>query len=136
MPSPENNPPRIQIEAVWPQIDCGRYPVKRSVGDTVEVWATIFRDGHEALGAAVLVREPGATDWQETPLEAVGNDRWTGSFDVDRPGGWEFTILAWVARFESFPESAETLIGQASALSRLGRHRDGHRSRDGPQAGG
>src|SRR6476646_7014366 len=121
MPLPKNKPPRIQIEAVWPQIDCGRYPVKRSVGDTVEVWATIFRDGHEALGAAVLVREPGATDWQETPLEAVGNDRWTGSFDVDRPGGWEFTILAWVDRFESFRDELRRKVeaGQTDLDSEL-----------------
>jgi len=121
MPSPENKPPRIQIEDVWPQVDCGRYPVKRSVGDAVEVWATIFRDGHEALGAAVLVREPGATSWQETPLDPVGNDRWTGTFHVDRPGGWEFTILAWVDRFESFRDELRRKVeaGQTELDSEL-----------------
>ena len=45
MPLPQTRTQRIQIEDVWPQLDCGRYPVKRSVGDEVEVWATIFRDG-------------------------------------------------------------------------------------------
>ena len=62
MSLPKNRPPRIQIEDVWPEIDCGRYPVKRSLGDEVEVWATIFRDGHELLGAAVLYRAPGVGD--------------------------------------------------------------------------
>ena len=62
MPPPKNKPPRIQIEDVWPQIDCGRYPVKRSVGDEVEVWATIFRDGHELLGAAIRYRAPGSSE--------------------------------------------------------------------------
>ena len=62
MSLPQNRPPRIQIEDVWPEIDCGRYPVKRSLGDEVEVWATIFRDGHEVLGAAVLYRAPGSSD--------------------------------------------------------------------------
>ncbi len=121
MPSPENKPPRIQIEDVWPQIDCGRYPVKRSVGDAVEVWATIFRDGHEALGAAVLFRGPGATAWKETPLETVGNDRWAGAFHVDRPGGWEFTILAWVDRFESFRDELRRKVeaGQTDLESEL-----------------
>jgi starch synthase (maltosyl-transferring) len=121
MPSPDNKPPRIQIEEVWPQIDCGRYPVKRSVGDAVEVWATIFRDGHEALGAAVLFRGPGATAWEETPLEAMGNDRWTGTFHVDRPGGWEFTILAWVDRFESFRDELRRKVeaGQTGLDSEL-----------------
>jgi starch synthase (maltosyl-transferring) len=121
MPSPDNKPPRIQIEEVWPQIDCGRYPVKRSVGDAVEVWATIFRDGHEVLGAAVLFRGPGATAWEETPLEAMGNDRWTGTFHVDRPGGWEFTILAWVDRFESFRDELRRKVeaGQTGLDSEL-----------------
>ena len=90
MPSSENKPPRIQIEDVWPQVDCGRYPVKRSVGDAVEVWATIFRDGHEVLGAAVLYRAPGSSDWQEAPMRFEGNDRFVGSFHVTELGRWEF----------------------------------------------
>jgi starch synthase (maltosyl-transferring) len=55
VPLPKTNdpPPRIQIQRVTPQIDGGKYAVKRTVGETVEVSARIFRDGHEALGAAV-----------------------------------------------------------------------------------
>src|SRR2546428_8180763 len=102
MPLPQTRPPRIQIEDVWPQLDCGRYPVKRSVGDEVEVWATIFRDGHEVLGAAVLFRPPGAADWREAPMGHFGADRWTGSFTVDACGRWAFTVQAWVDRFESW----------------------------------
>src|SRR4051794_29378708 len=102
MPVPTESQLRIQIEEVWPQIDCGRYPVKRSIGDEVEVWATIFRDGHETLGAAVLYREPGSTQWQETPMRKDEDDRWTGTFHVDRCGRWEFTVQAWVDRFESW----------------------------------
>ena len=121
MPPPKNKPPRIQIEDVWPQIDCGRYPVKRSVGDEVEVWATIFRDGHESLGAAVLHRGPGSATWQETPLRAAGNDRWTGSFRVDAPGRWEFTVQAWVDRFESFRDELRRKVeaGQTDLDSEL-----------------
>jgi starch synthase (maltosyl-transferring) len=121
MPPPKNKPPRIQIEDVWPQIDCGRYPVKRSVGDEVEVWATIFRDGHESLGAAVLHRGPGPATWHETPLRAAGNDRWTGSFRVDAPGRWEFTVQAWVDRFESFRDELRRKVeaGQTDLDSEL-----------------
>ncbi len=104
MPLPQTMPPRIQIEDVWPQLDCGRYPVKRSVGDSVEVWATIFRDGHEALGAAVLHRAPGSAVWEETPMRQVEADRWTGTFTIDVCGRWEFTVQAWVDRFESWRE--------------------------------
>jgi starch synthase (maltosyl-transferring) len=121
MPPPKNKPPRIQIEDVWPQIDCGRYPVKRSVGDEVEVWATIFRDGHETLGAAVLLRGPGSGAWRETPLRAAGNDRWTGSFHVDAPGRWELTVQAWVDRFESFRDELRRKVeaGQTDLDSEL-----------------
>jgi starch synthase (maltosyl-transferring) len=121
MPKPSTRPPRIQIESVWPQIDGGRYPVKRSVGETVEVWATIFRDGHEALGASVLYRPPGAVTWHEVLLTDVGNDRWTGSFPVDQAGRWEFTIQAWVDRFESFRDELRRKVeaGQTELASEL-----------------
>jgi starch synthase (maltosyl-transferring) len=89
---------------VTPQVDCGRYPIKRTVDDRVEVTARIFRDGHEALGAAIRHRGPGSTRWTEAPLEAVGNDLWTGSFSVNRPGPWSFRIEAWVDRVASFQE--------------------------------
>src|SRR4029453_15172838 len=104
MPLPKKRPPRIQIEDVWPQIDCGRYPVKRSAGDEVEGWATIFRDSNELLGASVLSAGPGSTQREEVPMRKVEDqpDRWTGSFHVDRCGRWEFTVQAWVDRFESW----------------------------------
>ena len=104
MSIPKTAPPRIQIQEVTPQIDCGRYAIKRTVDERVEVTARIFRDGHETLGAAVRHRGPGSTRWNETPLEPVGNDFWTGSFTVDRPGPWSFRIEAWVDRVASFQE--------------------------------
>ena len=104
MSIPKTAPPRIQIQEVTPQIDCGRYAIKRTVDERIEVTARIFRDGHETLGAAVRHRGPGSTRWNETPLEPVGNDFWTGSFTVDRPGPWSFRIEAWVDRVASFQE--------------------------------
>ena len=104
MSIPKTAPPRVQIQEVAPQVDCGRYAVKRTVGDRVEVTARIFRDGHETLGAAVRHRGPDATRWAESPLEPLGNDVWAGSFDVNRPGIWSFRIEAWVDRVASFQE--------------------------------
>ena len=106
MPLPQTGgpPPRIQIQEVAPQVDCGRYAVKRTVGDRVEVSARIFRDGHEVLGAAIRVRRPGSRRWREAPLEPLGNDLWAGGFDVDAPGLWRFRIDAWVDRVASFQE--------------------------------
>jgi starch synthase (maltosyl-transferring) len=89
---------------VEPQVDCGRFPIKRIVGDEVAVSATIFRDGHHVLGAAVRHRAPGARRWQEAPLEPLGNDRWRGSFVVDAPGRWTYTVAAWTDRIASWQE--------------------------------
>jgi starch synthase (maltosyl-transferring) len=123
MTLPQTRPPRIQIEDVWPQIDCGRYPVKRTVGDEVEVWATIFRDGHELVGAAILYRGPGSSEWEEAEMRKVEDqpDRWTGSFPVDRCGRWEFTIEAWVDRFESWRDELRRKVeaGQTDLASEL-----------------
>jgi starch synthase (maltosyl-transferring) len=106
MPLPKTNDPpaRIQIQQVTPQVDCGRYAVKRTVGDRVDVTARIFRDGHETLGAAIRFKAPGGSRWSEAPLEARGNDHWEGSFEVDRPGIWHFRVESWVDRVASFQE--------------------------------
>jgi starch synthase (maltosyl-transferring) len=93
---------RILVERVWPQLDCGRWPAKTTAGDPVEVWADIFRDGHEVLGAAVRYRKCGARRWQEAPLHPAGNDRWHGELRPDACGLWEFGVLAWVDRVASW----------------------------------
>jgi starch synthase (maltosyl-transferring) len=106
VPLPKTNDPpaRIQIQRVTPQIDCGKYAVKRTVGDEVEVTARIFRDGHETLGAAVRYKPSGASRWKEAPLELVNNDQWVGSFVVDAAGTWCFRVEAWVDRIASWQE--------------------------------
>jgi starch synthase (maltosyl-transferring) len=118
---PKTTPARVQIQEVSPQVDCGRYPVKRTIGDRVEVTARIFRDGHETLGAAVRHKGPDATRWSEAPLEPLGNDVWAGSFEVDRPGIWSFRIEAWVDRVSSFQEELRRKVaaGQSDLGSEL-----------------
>ena len=104
MPLPKTiqPPSRILIQRVTPQVDCGRYAVKRTVGERVDVTARIFRDGHELLGAAVRYKPAGATRWLDAPLESLGNDEWAGSFAVDRLGTWCYRVEAWVDRVASF----------------------------------
>src|SRR3954464_11699216 len=101
---PKTPPARIQVQEVAPQIDWGRSPVKRTVGERVEVTARIFRDGHEILGAAVRYKPSRASRWQEAPLAAVGNDDWVGAFEVDSAGPWCYRIEAWVDRVASWQE--------------------------------
>jgi starch synthase (maltosyl-transferring) len=102
LPRAKQPPPRIQIQRVEPQIDCGRYPLKATAGDQVVVTATIFRDGHDVLGAAVRYRPPGARRWREAPMEPLGNDQWRGSFTVDKLGRWLYTVAAWTDRVASW----------------------------------
>jgi starch synthase (maltosyl-transferring) len=96
-------PSRIRIEHAAPTVDGGRWPVKRTVGDPVNVSADIFRDGHEVLRAVVRWRGPGEEDWREAPLTAVDAHhdgvRWEGAFAVEHPGRTQWTIQAWVDLF-------------------------------------
>jgi starch synthase (maltosyl-transferring) len=96
-------PSRIRIEHAAPTVDGGRWPVKRTVGDTVNVSADIFRDGHEVLRAVVRWRGPDDKGWRESPLTAVDAHhdgvRWEGAFAVETPGRTKWTIQAWVDLF-------------------------------------
>jgi starch synthase (maltosyl-transferring) len=94
--------PRIQIQNIKPLVDCGRYPVKACVGDEVRVEATVFRDGHEVLGAALRTKKPDATRWQETAMDDLGNDRWAATFAPDSCGRWSFRVEGWVDPVRSF----------------------------------
>ena len=90
------------IEGVKPEIDCGRFPVKRAVGETVEVEADIFADGHDELTAVLLHRREQDGVWNEAPMQHLGNDRWRGEFTVRESGPCRYTIRAWVDRFETW----------------------------------
>ncbi len=120
-PRTKRPPARIQIQDVTPQVDCGRHHVKRTVGDRVDVRARIFRDGHDALGAAVRWKRRGATKWADSPLQPVGNDWWEGSFAVDAAGAWCFRIEAWVDRVASWQVEVRRKSdgGQADLTSEL-----------------
>ena len=108
---------RIQIEDVYPQLDGGRYPVKRIEGENFEVWADLFRDGHDQLRGVVKYRHE-AGPWRETPLIFFDNDRWVARFRLDRVGLWRYTIEAWTDRFVSWRQEIEKKreAGQEFAL--------------------
>src|SRR5438105_4228415 len=122
MPTPRSAepPPRIQIQNVRPQVDCGRFPVKRTVGDRVDVRADVFRDGHETLGAAIRFKAQGGK-WQEAPMQPLGNDRWAGAFEVERCGRYSFRVVAWHARIASWQDEVRRKVeaGQQDLSSEL-----------------
>ncbi|BBL80849.1 alpha-1,4-glucan:maltose-1-phosphate maltosyltransferase [Rubrobacter xylanophilus] len=94
--------PPIVIEDVYPELDCGRYPVKREVGDRLEVWADIFKDGHDLISAVVKYRERGVRRWSEVPMRHYENDRWTAGFPLTKNTRYQYTIEAWPDEFETW----------------------------------
>jgi len=93
---------RVIIEGIQPEIDGGRFPIKRVVGEDVAVEADIFADGHESLSAYLLHRGEDEPDWTETLMKFLGNDRWRGSFAVEKVGLYRYTVIAWVDKFKSW----------------------------------
>ena len=104
---PSGAPHRFQpivIESIEPTVDGGDHPIKRVVGDVLRVSADVFKDGHDALGVALLSRGPGARTWTETPMTLVtkGLDAWSAELLLDRIGAWSYAIEAWVDAYETW----------------------------------
>jgi starch synthase (maltosyl-transferring) len=93
---------RIVIERVYPEFDGGRYAIKRVVGDHLDVWADIFRDGHDVLGAAILYQPEGASRWHSAPMRFFDNDRWTGTIELTENRRYRYTIEAWTDLYASW----------------------------------
>jgi starch synthase (maltosyl-transferring) len=93
---------RVVIENVTPEIDGGRFAIKRVTGERVVVEADIFADGHDLLAAVLKFRAAENSEWGETPMELLSNDRWHGEFAVAKSGNYFYTIEAWVDQFKSW----------------------------------
>jgi starch synthase (maltosyl-transferring) len=93
---------RIYIEDVYPLVDAGRFPVKRTVGEEVEVWADILRDGHAVLAAELLWRREGAEKWFRAAMVLQNNDRWKASFTPHKTGRYVYAIEAWTDVFATW----------------------------------
>jgi starch synthase (maltosyl-transferring) len=121
---PDDGRRRVVIENVAPQIDGGRFPVKRIVGDVLVVEADVFADGHDEVRAVVAWRGPGETDWHESAMEQLkplGNDRWRASLTLDAVGRFEFAINGWVDHYATWEHDLEKRIaaGQDVTVDRL-----------------
>src|SRR5271165_5202749 len=93
---------RVVIEGVYPAIDAGRFPAKRTIGDQVRVEADIFTDGHDSIAASLLVHREGSDEWTEIPMQPLVNDRWTAAFRVKELGRYGFKVQGWVDHFETW----------------------------------
>jgi starch synthase (maltosyl-transferring) len=92
----------VVIEHVDPEIDGGRFPVKRVVGERVVVEADVFADGHDELACVLLHRPSEEAEWRETAMRPLVNDRWRGEFRVEALGRARYTLEAWVDHFHTW----------------------------------
>ncbi len=93
---------RIVIANVVPSVDAGRFAAKRVIGETIDVEADVFTDGHEMLGVELLSRAADEKKWRWSEMQLLSNDRWRGEFRPDRIGRYQFTIEAWFDRYGTY----------------------------------
>jgi starch synthase (maltosyl-transferring) len=97
-------PSRVLVDAVSPEVDGGRYPAKRTLGESLVVEADIVIDGHDALAAVLLDRPPGAERFRETPMRPIGNDRYRAEIRLSALGRHAYTVEAFPDRFATWAD--------------------------------
>jgi starch synthase (maltosyl-transferring) len=108
---------RVTVLAIEPEIDAGRYPVKRILGDRLAVTAHVITDGHDALRAALLHRHESEADWTEVGLEHAANDAWRGAFELGRLGRHVYTAVAWVDAFATWRHGLERKVAAGTDVT-------------------
>jgi len=93
---------RIVVEGVRPEVDAGRFPIKRTLGEAVVVEAAVFADGHGSPACVLLYRRENERTWQELPMRALGNDRWQAEFRVTDLGQYVYTVEGWLDEFRTW----------------------------------
>jgi starch synthase (maltosyl-transferring) len=106
---PDDGRRRVVVEQLLPEVNEGRFPIKRTEGEAVRVIAHVHADGHDVLAVRLQHRRSGgvATPWIEMPMLALGNDEWEASFTVGEAGAHEYTAEAWVDDFLTWRHGLE-----------------------------
>jgi starch synthase (maltosyl-transferring) len=99
------------VENIYPEVDAGRFPIKRTLDEQVIVSADVHADGHDLIAAALLFRRKGEAAWTEVPMTAAGNDRWTAAFTVTALGRYEYTVDGWIDRFGTWRHEVSKKFG-------------------------
>jgi starch synthase (maltosyl-transferring) len=93
---------RVVVERVRPEIDGGRFPIKRALGEVVIVEADVFADGHDVLTARLSFRHEAEERWTEAVMDPLGNDRWRAAFQVTALGRYRYVVTGWIDQFVSW----------------------------------
>jgi starch synthase (maltosyl-transferring) len=114
---PLDSYPAIAIEDVQPELDGGQWPIKRVVGDSIQVSADIFKEGHDLLQARVIFRALDESFWHEEPMLLVDNDRWSGTFRVDRNTRHLYSVLAFTDTYGSWRADLQKRLAAAQDVT-------------------
>ncbi|WP_314220561.1 alpha-1,4-glucan--maltose-1-phosphate maltosyltransferase [Streptomyces zaehneri] len=103
---------RIPVRDVEPRVECGRRPAKAVTGETVRISATVFREGHDAIGANVVLKTPDGGRGPWTPMRELvpGSDRWGADVTLEAMGRWTYTVEAWSDPVATWRHHAEIKI--------------------------
>jgi starch synthase (maltosyl-transferring) len=112
---------RIAIDDVTPVVSCGKYPSKAVVGEHLPINATVWREGHDAVGATVVWRGPGNRPLSQVQmrLDAPGTDRFIATVVADQVGWWSFRVDGWADPWESWRHAIETKIAAGQTVAEL-----------------
>uniref|UniRef100_UPI001F2C137E maltotransferase domain-containing protein n=2 Tax=Streptomyces TaxID=1883 RepID=UPI001F2C137E len=103
---------RVPVRDVRPAVECGRRPAKAVPGETFQVTATVFREGHDAVGANVVLCDPEGRPGPWTPMRELvpGTDRWGAEVTPDATGRWTYHVEAWSAPLTTWRRHARVKI--------------------------
>jgi len=110
---------RVVIENVQPEVDNGRFAVKRIVGDLVRFEADAYADGHDELAVRLLYKHEGEDAWQERPMVLGYDDRWTTDVRLDTTGVYVYAVASWPDRFSTWKHDLEKRIAAEQGESEI-----------------
>ncbi|MGW2432147.1 maltotransferase domain-containing protein, partial [Streptomyces sp. NPDC001640] len=113
-PPPDTGPTigRIPVLDVRPLVLQGRRPAKAVVDEEFEISATVFREGHDAVAANVVLADPEGRPGPWTPMRelAPGTDRWGATVSLPSEGRWTYAVQAWGDPVTTWRHHAEIKI--------------------------
>ncbi len=103
---------RIPVSGVSPVIEGGAYPAKATVGELIPIRAKVFREGHDAVNASVILTAPDGREVRVdmTPMEPRGLDPWEAWVRPDTEGDWTFRVEGWSDPWATWLHNAEAKL--------------------------
>jgi starch synthase (maltosyl-transferring) len=93
---------RVVITNVTPQVEAGKYPARRAIGETVHLSADVFGDGHDVVAASVIFRHEKDQEWKEIRMQYDINDRWEATWKPEKIGIYEYRVTGWVDHYTTW----------------------------------